>query len=889
MNINKNNSGFTITELLVVIVVISILATISYVSFSNISSRTKISAVKSDLTNAYKQLEIDRIKNNSYPTSIESANEGLGLQRNNNLTYNYSVVGSNFCLSATYLNDPLTSHVISSDNNAVTQGSCANSWKKVSSGANGHCAINYKNETFCWGANAAGQIGDGTYIGRITPTKIASGAIPSDVYLIDIDQGEEHTCGLGSNGKMYCWGANWTGQIGINSTSPRFVLTPTLVQNGAIPADVTIKSFAASAYNTCAIGSNNATYCWGYGSDGQNGDGNSTRRTVPTTTIRGDMPVGVYLTSIKSNVETFCGLASNSRVYCWGGNYFGAIGNDSTINVNRPTAVLSGSMPADVVIKDLAVGGYHACAVSTLNNIYCWGYNSNGSLSNGTFNQSGIPTTALKGEIPSDAVIESIYSGWYVTCVITDNTETYCWGENINQTLGNNTMTNSNTPVKITNLVIPDDTKILSVEIAVSSACAITTKNGSIYCWGDNMSGELGLGITNNRNSPTLTHDGEIPNGVSVIKSVTSNFFGCLLASNEKAYCWGHTPVGLDANTPIEIEHGSTPSNVTFKDISAGWSDLCLIGSDEWLYCLGSNNHGSVGNGSSTAVNSLVPISRGAIPEGVTIKKVSSGGYHNCVLGSDKKVYCWGHNTYGSLGNGNTTASSVPVEVLQGAIPDGITIEYLADMSSGGYHNCVIGSNNSTYCWGRNNYGQLGDNSVINKTSPVLISAGNIPSGTYARSVSSGIYNTCINASNNLIYCWGLNDKYQLGWNTLNYVTTPRSTARGEIPTGIIKQLITGRDRTCAIASNDKAYCWGSDEFGSLGHGDWGDYSYLPRMVVNGESVNGTFKSISPGFLFTCGTSVDNKSYCWGSGYRAGLLGNNSNDHLGYPQPIAQF
>lgn len=885
----KKRLGFTIVELIVVITVIGILAAIVTISYSNITKKAKISIVQNDLSSAIKQLENEKTLTDNYPLTLESVNNNSGLNTNDNLIYNYSVVGTNYCMSASYLDDPLTSYVVTNDTNSVSAGSCVNSWKKVSGGASGFCAINYKNETFCWGENSEGQLGDGTYVGRISPTKISAGEIPDDVYLVDIEPGDDFTCGLGSNGKAYCWGGNWYGQLGTGSAALRNIPTPVEVASGAIPTGVSIKSITVGARSSCVIDTNNATYCWGHGADGAIGDGYTTSRYSPTLISNGEIPGGVYLEEVKTSVSLFCGLGSNDKVYCWGQNYYKGVGNDSTVDATSPKVVLDGVMPGGTLIKDFAVGGYHACAVSTDDDIYCWGFNREGTLGDGTLTDSGTPVKVLAGEIPANSQIVDIESGWYFTCAKTDENKVYCWGANSGQELGNDSGVDSNTPVEITNLVIPDDTTISSWSSAVNTQCAITNKNGAIYCWGDNMSGELGLGTSNNKNSPTATWNGEMPTGVDVQKVVVGNFHGCLLATNNKVYCWAHSQIDNDSNVPVEVPQGEIPDGVTLVDIISGWSSNCVIGDDGWAYCWGYDYGGNLGNG--TEGNKLTPtaISQGEIPDGVTIETVVSGGRYSCALSSNDKVYCWGDNTYGQLGNGTTTSSTTPVEVLQGAIPGGVTIKSIAEMTSGGYHTCVIGSNNIAYCWGENNYGQIGDNTTTNRSTPVATVTTSVPSGVTAKSISAGLYNTCMIGSDNKIYCWGLNGSYELGYSVQCYIPRPYPANMGEIPSGEIKYIATGRDRTCAIASNDKAYCWGSDVFGTLGHGDWGDYSYRPRVVADGETANGTFSTISPGYLFVCGTSLDNKSYCWGAGYRGGLLGNGVDDFLGYPAPIQQF
>ena len=156
----------------------------------------------------------------------------------------------------------------------------------------------------------------------------------------------------------------------------------------------------------------------------------------------------------------------------------------------------------------------------------------------------------------------------------------------------------------------------------------------------------------------------------------------------------------------------------TFVQLSTSNDNTCAIASDNKIYCWGYNNFGQLGNGTTTNSSVPVAVNTSGVLAGKTIKQVSSGSYHSCAIASDDKVYCWGLNNFGQLGNGTTTNSSVPVAVNTSGVLAGKTIK---QVSSGSY-SCAIASDDRMYCWGLNRFGQLGNGTTTNSSVPVAVS-----------------------------------------------------------------------------------------------------------------------------------------------------------------------
>ena len=156
------------------------------------------------------------------------------------------------------------------------------------------------------------------------------------------------------------------------------------------------------------------------------------------------------------------------------------------------------------------------------------------------------------------------------------------------------------------------------------------------------------------------------------------------------------------------------------NQISAGGLHTCAIAPDNNVYCWGGGSGGRLGNNSTTNSSVPVAVSTSGVLAGKTIKQISAGSSHTCVIASDDKAYCWGMGTFGALGNNSTASSSVPVAVSTSGVLAGKTIKQISASSS---HTCAIASDDKAYCWGYNNEAQLGNNSNINSSVPVRVYA----------------------------------------------------------------------------------------------------------------------------------------------------------------------
>jgi alpha-tubulin suppressor-like RCC1 family protein len=370
------------------------------------------------------------------------------------------------------------------------------------------------------------------------------------------------------------------------------------------------------------------------------------------------------------------------------------------------------------------------------------------------------------------AVWKQLAPSSYHTCALAEDNWVYCWGGNWGGQLGNGTEDDSLVPVAISQGDIPADATILTVSSGTEFSCAIASDNKA-YCWGWGDSGQIGNGETVNVSVPKAVAQGEMPSEATVKDITTGMVTACAIASDNKAYCWGWGGYGAlgnngtaDSSVPVAVSQGSMPVDATVKQISIGIQHGCLIGSDNKAYCWGSGVQGELGNGTNGAgAGSYTPVTvlQGDVPATDALKQVSVDGAQTCAVSSGDKAYCWGQNNFGQTGDGTLVGKSVPTAVLHGAIPPSETIKYI---SSGDGRSCAVASNEQIYCWGLNGLGALGDGTTTNSSVPVAVLTGGasaIPAGTTFSSIESVYYGSCALSTAGQIYCWGYNSSGQLG------------------------------------------------------------------------------------------------------------------------------
>ena len=355
------------------------------------------------------------------------------------------------------------------------------------------CAVLSDGTAACWGYNNFGQLGNGTTTNSNTPVAVTGGALTGKA-VTSITAGDAHTCAVLSDGTAACWGWNDFGQLGNGTNTDSN--TPVAVTGGAL-AGKTVTNITAVGNHMCAVLSDGTAACWGWNGSGQLGNGTNTDSNTPVAVTSGAL-AGKAVTSITAGDAHSCAVLSDGTAACWGYNGYGQVGNGTNTISNPPVAVTSGAL-AGKTVTNITAGHGHSCAVLSDDTAACWGWNGSGQLGNGTNTDSNTPVAVTSGALAGKTVTNITAGDGHSCAVLSDGTAA-CWGYNGYGQLGNGTTTNLNTPVAVTSGALAGKT-VTNITAGQSHTCAVLSDD-TAACWGWNGSGQLGNDTTTNSNTP---------------------------------------------------------------------------------------------------------------------------------------------------------------------------------------------------------------------------------------------------------------------------------------------------------------------------------------------------------------------------------------------------
>jgi len=637
---------------------------------------------------------------------------------------------------------------------------------------------------YTWGSNSTGQLGLGDYTDRNTPTKVGL----SDV--VAVNMGCSHSAAITSDGRLYIWGNH---------------------QNHCESTDLSeVVSVSLGAWYSAALTADGSFYTWGSNEYGQLGLGDNEYRNTPTKVGLSDV-VAVSLGYGHSAAVT-----SDGSLYIWGWNDYGQLGLGDNEYRNTPTKVLGLS---DVVAVSLI--GYHSAAVTSDGSLYSWGKNDYGQLGLGDKESRNTPTKVGLSEVVAVSL------GGFHSAAVTADGSLYTWGHNKYGQLGLGDSDNRNTPTKV-NL-----SDVAAVSLGWENSAAATS-DGKFYTWGKNEYGELGLGDNENRNTPQPMDVPTALTGPTAMK----------LYEGYKAKSSGvFTGIGYPAPTVTASGDSKIKWNEATKELDIGEG---LAAGIYPVTLTASNGVDPPATLTFTltvteAIILAVPLS----PTGPTANTFSLGGSHSAAVTSNGSLYTWGDNYSGKLGLSDNSDKNTPTKVPW---PSDVVA-----VSLGGSHSAAVTSDGSLYTWGRNWYGELGMGVSADKNTPTKVGLSDVVA------VSLGSGHSAAVTSDSSLYTWGRNEYGQLGLGDNEDKYTPRKIA------GLsnVVAVSLGSGHSAAITSDGSLYTWGHNKYGQLGLGDNADRN-TPTKVPGLSNV----VAVSLGDYHSAAVTSDGSLYTWGSNYR---------------------
>lgn len=517
--LNKITSGFTIVELMIVIVMMTVLAAITYVTYDNWERNAITTQIKSDLNNTAIAMENARTFSNVYPTVIPSsisASDGVVL------TGGGFASGKKFCVNAISSKDPAIGYYsISSigDGQVVQSGKC-NAWLQVAAGNDHTCGLYFDNTVYCWGDNTYAQLGIGEPVNnpfKTKPNPVDTTSGTSSLYgktVTYIDVGDHHACAIDSTGGLHCWGNDVFGQLGdATHGSKRY---PVIINGGSL-AGKTVVAVSGGYHNTCAIDSTGSLSCWGQNVEGQMGKGTTDGAGVyyeEPQLVNGGSLAGKTVTKVAVGDGYVCAIDSTGGLHCWGYNGNGQVGINNTTTPQPTPLLINGGTLAGKTVIAVETSDYDTCALDSTAVLHCWGLDSAGAVGdNPTLSSKYAPvlvdTTVTNGSSLNGKTVTAFDLGGSHVCAIDSLNATHCWGKNTKGNLGIGSLTpdRSGIPVIVNTASGTSslyDKKAAVISVGDNHACVIDF-DSAIHCWGENVSGEIGNGTGDGSTSTIIS------------------------------------------------------------------------------------------------------------------------------------------------------------------------------------------------------------------------------------------------------------------------------------------------------------------------------------------------------------------------------------------------
>jgi alpha-tubulin suppressor-like RCC1 family protein len=698
-------------------------------------------------------------------------------------------------------------------------GVCTQIATAISAGYQHTCAV-VAGGAKCWGRGHEGQLGNGGVFSSLVPLDLSGQAILAST----VSTGWLSTCAIGTTGALSCWGSNGNGQLG--NSIPYSCDVPVGV-NGL---GTGVKAVGISLSYACAITAAGAVKCWGDNLDGELGNNSTTPSWYPVDVV------GLGSGAVALTVGDFhaCAVTAAGTVKCWGANTGGELGSGTNVRTLVPIDVV-GLGPGVIAV---ASGQSTTCALTSAGALACWGGNSTGLLGNG----STIPSKVPVGVVGLGSGVAAVSVGDGHACAVTAAGAMKCWGSNAKGQLGDGSVIGSLVPIDVAGL----GSGVASISAGHGDTCAVTSVGG-VKCWGANDSGQLGNGST--IGSPTPIDVASLGSGIVSVSTAESH--ACAVRSSGIVTCWGDNfwgELGLvrpaSSATPVDVL-GLSPG---VASLSAGNTHTCAVTSAGAAGCWGSNSDAQLG--SYAVPGSSVPL--GVLGLGSGILSVGSGWEHTCAVTVGGAVECWGKNQDGSLGNGTTNPSVLPVAAV--GLGSGVTA-----VSSGDGVTCALTSAGAVECWGNNAVG----NGVVG---PSYVPVGVVGLGSGVVAISTGDYFACALTTAGAVKCWGYG---ALGGNGNGAPSTTPLDVVG-LGSGVVS-ISSGWQHACALTAAGAVKCWGKNLQGGLGDGTTLDSAAPVDVAGLGSGVI----AVSAGGGHTCALTVTGAVECWGAN-SYGQLGNGS-------------
>jgi alpha-tubulin suppressor-like RCC1 family protein len=825
----------------------------------------------------------------------------------------------------------LITGLYSSLNNPTKIGD--SSWTNVTAGASFTVGILSNNTLYAWGLNNVGQLGDSSTITKSSPVQIGT----SSWTTIPTNNLGSYAAAIRSDGTAWVWGLNTSTQLGLLDATNRN--SPTQLgstQTGVYTTITTPFNFdattsfvsinAANSFST-AIDNLGRMFAWGTNSATfQLGTGDSLNRSSPV-----QISTGTSFTAIGSGVgvNSFtAALGTNNTAYVWGLGTSGQLGMNDALSRSQPIqqgVTQTGNytfIPVPIQVgtstySAIGIGPDQNFAITSDSRLFVWGLNNQGQLAQNDAVTRSSPTQILGSW-------STIGSAFFTTTSLFGATKTdgtaFWWGSGANGALGTNDTITRSSPVQLGSInnptqwnLVPIPTQIgtsswSQVEAGTSFSLAIRS-DYTLFGWGTNGNGQLGIVTLGNFTSPVVINSG---NSYIAIGTLSGGEFSSAIRTDGTAWLMGQnafSELGLNntASRSSPTQLGSTQTGVrtafpspvqigtsNWSQVAAGTSYSLALTSDNSVFVWGQNANSQLGTNDVVTRSSPTQISTSSFTLIEANHFATTGtGF---ALRTDNTLFAWGVNAVGQLGMQDVVTRSSPTQ--QGStqtglwtsvpIPTLIGDSSWSQVSAGSSYNLIQRIDGTIWTWGSNAFGRLGLQDTILRSIPTQIGTGSWST------ISAGTFHAVAIDNTGLGFLWGYNATGELGDSSTINKSSPVQLGLGgiisiaDVPIQIGDdnwlQIAAGTSYTLAQKSNNTLWAWGVNSSGQLGLNNTITYSSPIQVGISTYTSTGL---INRTWSSSAAIRSDNTLFTWGLGPTGdGLTINRSNpNQIGLSNP----
>ncbi len=680
---------------------------------------------------------------------------------------------------------------------------------RLSVGAHG-CFVMADGSARCWGRGGPqSHLGDGTDEVREAPVT-AQGL----TCVVSLSAGDSHTCALRTDGSVWCWGENASGQLGDGTTSAHNAPTRVMGVDGVVEVRV-------SASRTCARRGDGTVWCWGRALE----DGMTHMRPERVAQVTGAAEIALQDDSVGGGRNPRAGLCvrrNDGTVWCF-----------SVAEMPSTTPTTLTRVPAVADAVEIASGRAGACARTRAGAVWCWGDNTRGQLGVGDLEAHADPV-----QVQGVENVASIAVGQSHMCARTQGGAVWCWGANSSGAVGASMTSDQPRPA-----VVPGIEDAAEIAAGNAGTCALT-RSGAVSCWGTRDSGILGTGpVTTTRFTPP-----HVVRGLEgVVRLHAGDATTCATTGDGTTRCWGADLLRVDGATRnlTHLFPSQDQGPQGFTSIVSDGAHRCAITPAATVQCWGINTRGQVGDGTTTEQQTPLDV-----PGLTGVTMLALGQEHSCALRMDGSVWCWGSNEFHQISSVGQENRLEPQRV------EGLP--RVTAISSMTHTVCAITEDRRVLCWGRDVSGETGQStSMFWRATPIAV-----PDLTGAISMVSAGVESCARREGGSVTCWGFggstsgdglastfaafNDVDELmlyGYSRCarDHAGAVRCSEYSEggwrAPTTIdgpaqVTALAGGDMHACALTMDGHVWCWGADTDGQLGNGCYAFGCAAPQTIT---------------------------------------------------------